>query len=478
VHRIALNGLAGAVSLLLAAVGSAATFQVDSVADVGDREIDGECSVSIFADGFSFVEVCTLRAAVDEANATSEPDIIVLPSGTYPLTRDADVPGSDEDADAGDDLDITEDVLIQAQTPDDPSATVIVNPETEDWPQAIEVLGSDTALTLQGVTVTGAGTGIRNEGILELVDCRVSGNASTGVINAGGAVTIERCEIVENEGRAAFAAGGIDNTSGMVTIRESTVAENVGNLAGGIASSGTSVGDAALIAINSTIADNEAVAVQETLSPGGAMVQPSGGGGITQRAVGGGMATAVLRNVTIADNVSEDGGGGVKAGGSFRLANSVIDGNSTLSSGPDCVGSVASDGYVVLGSAGGCSFQGASGSTDRVGGADNQLGPLADNGGPTRTVAPAATSPLVDAGDPDGCKGIAFDSGSAPVLDRDQRGFPRPGSPGGRCDIGAVELVPEPGGLALGTAALGALAALRTRRARRGLVRSPRPPTS
>jgi len=456
--RFALCGLAGSAVLLLALSGSAATFQVESSADAADSGIDGVCSALIAAGGFppTFTTACTLRAAVDEANATSERDTIVLPAGTYSLTLGS---GDDEDANAGGDLDITEDLLIRAETTGDPSATVIENPAAEDLSQAIEVRGSGTGLTLQGATVTGAGAGILSEGALELRDCRVSGNDSTGVVNSGGTVTIERCEIVGNGSGAAFSSGGVANTAGAVTLRESTVAGNLGNTAGGIGSSSTSEGDAVLIAINSTIADNEAVGDSFLTT-----FIPSGGGGITQ-IESNGTATAILRNVTIAGNGSEDAGGGVSVGGgSFSLANSVIDGNSTLASEPDCQGPIASDGYVVLGSASGCTF--ASGPTDRVGGADNQLGPLADNGGPTRTLAPAAASPLVDAGDPDGCKGIGF-FGSVPVLDEDQRGFPRPESPGGRCDIGAVELVPEPGGLALGAAALGALAALRASKPRR-----------
>ena len=73
--------------------------------------------------------------------------------------------------------------------------------------------------------------------------------------------------------------------------------------------------------------------------------------------------------------------------------------------------------------------------------ADPQLGPLQSNGGPTQTMAPAPTSPAIDAS-------LAFD------LTTDQRGQPRPfDSPffpnaGDGSDIGAVELqaneVPPP----------------------------------
>jgi hypothetical protein len=59
------------------------------------------------------------------------------------------------------------------------------------------------------------------------------------------------------------------------------------------------------------------------------------------------------------------------------------------------------------------------------------LGPLADNGGPTRTRLPAAAGPGVD----------AIPAGTAGLCDgttaTDQRGLPRP--VGGSCDVGAVE---------------------------------------
>jgi hypothetical protein len=54
-----------------------------------------------------------------------------------------------------------------------------------------------------------------------------------------------------------------------------------------------------------------------------------------------------------------------------------------------------------------------------------QLGPLADNGGPTQTMSPLIGSPAIDAGTDSGCPAT------------DQRGVARP--QGASCDIGAVE---------------------------------------
>lgn len=67
--------------------------------------------------------------------------------------------------------------------------------------------------------------------------------------------------------------------------------------------------------------------------------------------------------------------------------------------------------------------------------ANPQLGALADNGGPTATMALSASSPAVDAGNPAGCT-----AASGALLLDDQRGAGRPAASGGRCDIGAYEL--------------------------------------
>ena len=63
---------------------------------------------------------------------------------------------------------------------------------------------------------------------------------------------------------------------------------------------------------------------------------------------------------------------------------------------------------------------------------DPKLGPLADNGGPTKTHALLPGSPVFDAGSPN----------CPPPPATDQRGVARP--QGQVCDIGAFELVPPP----------------------------------
>jgi hypothetical protein len=74
-----------------------------------------------------------------------------------------------------------------------------------------------------------------------------------------------------------------------------------------------------------------------------------------------------------------------------------------------------------------------------------ELGALAANGGPTRTLLPVDSSPLVDA-IPNASCGMGLATG----ISTDQRGFPRPGEPTAPCDVGAVEVQPvAPTGLVL-----------------------------
>jgi hypothetical protein len=99
--------------------------------------------------------------------------------------------------------------------------------------------------------------------------------------------------------------------------------------------------------------------------------------------------------------------------------------------------------------------------------ADPLLGPLQDNGGPTRTMAPASGSPALDAGREAG-------------LVVDQRGFPRPSDlPGvanfaGGTDMGAVEIqapAPPGGGNAGGNSQAFGADTLVTMRAARSIGR-------
>ncbi|MFK7956877.1 MAG: choice-of-anchor Q domain-containing protein [Lysobacterales bacterium] len=130
-------------------------------------------------------------------------------------------------------------------------------------------------------------------------------------------------------------------------------------------------------------------------------------------------SSATIESSTITGNTSSSAGSavGVSLGGALELSNSIIAGHDTY----DCVAGANST--ITLNNnnifqTGNCVQNAVNNITT-----DPELGPLADNGGPTLTHALVPTSPAINAGD----------SNCAPT---DQRGFARDD---GQCDIGAFE---------------------------------------
>lgn len=143
--------------------------------------------------------------------------------------------------------------------------------------------------------------------------------------------------------------------------------------------------------------------------------------------------------------VAEGTGGGIRVGpGGVTLENTIIAGNNAANGtgdatgaptpGPNVDGAVTSNGHNLLGTA--TEATGLTGTGDQTG-ADPLLAPLADNGGPTQTMALSIGSPAIDAGV---AAGAAFDQRGRP------RTFDDPGvanaATGDGTDIGAFELQP------------------------------------
>ena len=148
-------------------------------------------------------------------------------------------------------------------------------------------------------------------------------------------------------------------------------------------------------------------------------------------------------NVTVVGNTAATGGGIYGGGPNVVVKNSLV-GLNTAASGPDCGGTITSQGYNLVGDGTGCGLVATTG--DQVGTGAAPVAPgvggLADNGGPTKTVALLAGSSAIDRGNPAGCSDFA--SPTPVVLTADQRGSARPadgdGAGGATCDIGAYEV--------------------------------------
>ena len=137
---------------------------------------------------------------------------------------------------------------------------------------------------------------------------------------------------------------------------------------------------------------------------------------------------------TIANNQADGDGAGIfEDGASIDIRNSIVAFNNAPGSGDDnCNGNIAG---------GGDETNNYSDDADcGFGPGDNatiQLGPLADNGGPTETLALISGDPV------DGASAMcdAINNLTVPITE-DQRGFERPFPVGGDCDSGAYETQP------------------------------------
>lgn len=360
------------------------------------------------------------------------------------------------------------------------------------------VTGSSTAGVQLGATGTGAtldASGIRSQnndgaglyliaddgGVLTVSDAAASDNADTGAMilaTAGGRVELTRASLRGN-GFDPCGCGGsgaaLTADDASILIADSSIADNQGEYAGGLdveVSSGASVS-----VVGSTIAENEALENGGGIAASGddtGHVPPSTvdilnstiSGNMASGAGGGiwlteGPVELAVRHSTVANNRASLGDGVYlrDAGTALRLDHALLGDNGTdLLLDSDAVGFTAR--YSLVESTLATLPDGAG----NIVGIDPRLGPLADNGGPTRTHMLLDGSPAFNTGD------AAF----APPPALDQRGEPRVFQV---IDIGAVEkrialpptgaVPPSPliaGLLALIGLALFAIARLRAKR--------------
>ena len=406
--RILVSGLA--CSLLISFTASSATFTVNTTVDAVDANIgNGVCQTAN-------ANECTLRAAVQEANALIGLDTIELPTGIYTLS----INGWREDLAVTGDLDITDDLSIIGSS----ITNTIIDANKLD--RVFDIFGTANVLismmTIQngdmnevGVYFPEHGGGIRNMSTLELSQVNVLNNAANLDMGVGGGIynlgTLYLTNVAIN-GNSASRVGGLANYSDSdATLLNVTISNN------------TSWDGIAGIHV-----DESATAMLTNVTISGNV-----GGGTTTS--GGGfrnIGDATLINVTITGNTGAYGAGiSLPIIGPFspvtRLKNTIVANNI----GKDCyTWPITSLGYN-LDSDNTCGLIG----TGDIVNTDPLLGPLQDNGGFTLTHALLPGSPAIDTGSPD-----------CPPPSTDQRGELRPidGNDDGIkvCDIGAYEVQP------------------------------------
>lgn len=270
-------------------------------------------------------------------------------------------------------------------------------------------LGNMTGATLAltNSTLTNNVVGIANDGTMTVTGSTISFNSGAGIANdqATSVLTISNSTIDGNgfliSPPTSTGGGGILN-NGTLTLTGSTVSNNIGTMGSGILAQHTTT------VINSTITGNHAP---------GSCVSPC----VPQGAGIGVYALVTLVHVTMSNNVNQ----GQFPEGLYIAAPSfaTID-NSIIADSCGATPRATSGDYNVT--AGACFV--APQPHDQI--TNPLLGPLTNNGGPTKTQAIGPGSPALD----------AIPAGNPNCQPTDQRGVPRP--QGGGCDSGAFEYVP------------------------------------
>jgi len=324
-----------------------------------------------------------------------------------------------------------------------------------------------------GCPGTDCGGGMFNSSVNStIMNVTFSSNSSAGggggIANMNGTLSISDSTISNNES-AGYGAGIINGNPGTITVTHTTFANNTAVHDGGginsagslIVTNGIFIGNTAYLGGGILVADGTAIVTNSTFT-GNSTSGLAGGAGIMNA---GGSAVVTVTNSTFNNNYADGGGGALFNGGTLNLTNSTLlnntayvgggienfnngtlnvtnstmYGNSVELSGggiysdsgtvilhntivansvnANCSGIITADAFN-LDTDGSCSNATTS--------ALIKLSTLADNGGPTQTMALQTGSSAIDTGDDVNCLKI------------DQREVTRP--QGSHCDIGAYEL--------------------------------------
>jgi predicted outer membrane repeat protein len=322
------------------------------------------------------------------------------------------------------------------------------------------ILNDGATLTVNNCVFTAnsgggyGGGGIMNDGSnansrLTVNDCVFDGNSADfmagGILNfsTGGTanLTVNNCTFSNN---SAFDGGGIvnyisDGTGTAIvsntTLTGNSASEQAGR-AGAIHNNAVSVGGRATLRVsNCTLSNNSTDYAGGGIynTAGNLQVSNSTFSGNSASGNGGGIYTEYDRAAVPITNCTFSGNSAGSGGGIYCQGDTTVTvGNTIFNSGAsgeniyNAAHFVSADHNLSNDAAGGDNGTGPGGLLNQPGdirNTDPRLGPLADNGGPTKTMALLSNSPAIDAGN---------DANAPP---RDQRGYLRNGT----SDIGAFE---------------------------------------
>jgi CSLREA domain-containing protein len=407
---------------------AATTLTVNTTADDVDAVPgDGICAT---AGG-----KCSLRAAVQTVFTLGYGNTIVVPAGTYTLSRpydandisgawgDLDVAGSQTIKGAG-----SGKTIIQAGATSADAVDRVFDLRT---PSAVYKLSGMTIRNGVGVNF-GGGINVSSPAIVSLTDVVITGNhaQSGGGIYGQGQLTITDSVIASN---VAGSAAGI-NWGGNLTIRTSTIRSNTSTGLfgdGAIRFTRVPAAPASTLLIDRSVISGNTARVAAAVSIGEGNNDSS---------------SAFIRNSTITGNTATDAGATVirvTAPAQLDFENATVALNKTAAVKPpsksaisaknsifaangdkSCLAPMSSLGHN-LDAGSSCGLSGAGDLKNT----NPRLSALGSYGGPTKSMALASNSPAIDAGA--GC----------PSIDQRGQGRPKDGNGDGvkACDIGAYE---------------------------------------
>jgi CSLREA domain-containing protein len=358
---------------------AATTFTVNSTADTGDATPEGTCD-----DGLGN---CTLREAIEEANALAGTDTInITATGTIQLT--SALPA------------LSTNVNINGAG----ARSLSVRGEGAADRYRIFTVASGVTVNISGLTVTNGkaldggtgaagdpGGGVHNSGMLTLSGVAIVGNragdgGSSSLLGSGG---------------AGGGGGGIFN-SGTLTVTGCTVSGNQAGGSGGDSNGGPAGNGGGIHNSGTLFVSNTTISGNTSGGAGSFLATSGSGGGIFN------TNSLIISNSTVSDNKtgtsvngpSGNGGGLSNFSGTTNIGDTIVANNTvgTGGTGPDLSGTFNSQDFNLFENVSGATFTGTT--SNNMTGQDPQLQPLADNGGQTDTHALSPTSPALDAGAP------------------------------------------------------------------------------
>jgi len=273
------------------------------------------------------------------------------------------------------------------------------------YSSAVNITISNSTFSENSAFEAGGAIFIAFNTTLNISESTFSGNtASYGAALglSGGNVTIDRTSFINNIGQTE---GAIDHYMGILTITNSTFEGNQAEAGVG----GALVSLQTLILANSTFYGNSST------DQGGAVYLDGN--------------TATITNCTLANNSASSGGAIYLRGSTLTLTNTIV---ADSPSGGNCSGTIVDGGNNLQ--FGGTVANSCGGSIPTPGTDPLGSNVLANNGGPTETIALPEGSPAIDAANDAVCAAV-------PINGVDQRGVTRPQY--AHCDIGAYELLQQ-----------------------------------